>query len=320
MKNIKNSIKKLRASWAFRESIQSNNNNESDNDDNIETKQRLYEQMIPNMVIYKGYKFPGNAVNKRVLENIEDFDVRDDDIYLIAYPANGTHLLEDIVQALLQKHFEKKNLQQNQKETNETKKSDDNQNHNDDQQTPQITVARLEASNLYGHIRWLNSLRSPRLISTSLPYDLLPQQLQIPTAKIIYMGRNSKDHIVAYYYHHRLKGIQISLDDFIDLYLNGNLIYGNYFDHIVSYWQLSQLYQNNVLFICYEELKIITLKIVKLIVEFLELNLDEQEIEMLIVDKQFIRNTQNTMNGDNLQRQQEDSDRQNAHKMMLKQH
>ena len=46
------------------------------------------------------------------------------------------------------------------------------------------------------------------------------------------------------------------------------------------------------------------------------MNLDEKEIEMLIVDKQFIRNTSNTMNGnDDLQRQQEDSDRQHAHKV-----
>ncbi|OTF77644.1 hypothetical protein BLA29_014617, partial [Euroglyphus maynei] len=96
------------------------------------------------MVIYKGYKFPGDAMNKRVLENIEDFNVREDDIYLIAYPANGIHLLEDIVQALLQKHFEKKNLQQ--QETNKTKENDENQvnqNHDDcdKQQAPQITVA-----------------------------------------------------------------------------------------------------------------------------------------------------------------------------------
>ncbi|XP_046912060.2 sulfotransferase 1B1 [Dermatophagoides farinae] len=327
MKSIRNSIKKLRAPWAFRESIQSNvNEDNNDEDDDIETKRLRYQQLISNLVIYKGYEFPGDAVHKRVLENIEDFDVREDDIFLIAYPANGIHLLEDIVQALLQKHLEKKNIQQ--QETNnehheETKEiveenpvdQKDIKNHSD-QQASQIPVARLEASNLYGHIRWLTSLRSPRIISTSLPYDLLPQQLHIPTAKLIYMGRNSKDHIVAYYYHHRLKGVQISLDDFIDLYLNGNLIYGNYFDHIVSYWQLSQLYPNNVLFICYEELKIITLTIVKLIVKFLNLNLDEKEIEMLIVDKQFIRNTSNTMNGnDDLQRQQEDSDRQHAHKV-----
>lgn len=75
--------------------------------------------------------------------------------------------------------------------------------------------------------------------------------------QIIYLARNPKDHIVAYYYHHRLKGIQISLDDFIDLYMAGYLLYGSYFDHVVSYWQLSKIYPNNVLFISYEELKIV---------------------------------------------------------------
>lgn len=69
--------------------------------------------------------------------------------------------------------------------------------------------------------------------------------------------RNPKDHIIAYYYQHRFKGVQLSLDDFIDLYLTGYLLYGNYFDHVLSFWQLAQLYPENVFFVTYEELKMV---------------------------------------------------------------
>lgn len=79
--------------------------------------------------------------------------------------------------------------------------------------------------------------------------------------QIIYLVRNPKDHVIAYYYHHRFKGVQMSLDDFIDLYLNGYLLYGNYFDHVLSFWQLSQLYPQNVFFVAYEEIKMVRLRL-----------------------------------------------------------
>ena len=75
--------------------------------------------------------------------------------------------------------------------------------------------------------------------------------------QIVYLARNAKDHLVAYYYHHRLKGTHVSLDDFIELYLGGYLLHGNYFDHVVSFWQLSRMYPDNVLLVTFEELKIV---------------------------------------------------------------
>lgn len=47
-----------------------------------------------------------------------------------------------------------------------------------------IPVGRLEASNQYGHLRWLKSLKSPRLLASHLPFDLIPKQLHAPNAKV----------------------------------------------------------------------------------------------------------------------------------------
>ncbi|KAH9390553.1 Sulfotransferase cytosolic 1B member 1-like [Tyrophagus putrescentiae] len=156
---------------------------------------------------------------------------------------------------------------------------------NSPEKVESLPVGRLEASNQYGHLRWLKSLKSPRLLASHLPFDLIPKQLHAPTAKIIYLARNPKDHIVAYYYHHRLKGIQISLDDFIDLYMAGYLLYGSYFDHVVSYWQLSKIYPNNVLFISYEELKIVPFQMARIIANFLGLQLLDEEVNEILSQK-----------------------------------
>jgi hypothetical protein len=72
--------------------------------------------------------------------------------------------------------------------------------------------------------------------------------------------RNPKDHAVSYYYHHRVKGILSSFDDFFELYMNGHLLYGDWFKHVLSYWQLAQTFPDNVLFISYEEIKIVSQK------------------------------------------------------------
>lgn len=170
MKSLKNSFKKLTNTIGLREETLSSKKKNVEYRPmvmDIEMKRINYQQSIADIVFHKNYIFPGDAIHERVLDNIQDLDIRDDDIFIVSYPANGGHYLEDIVILLIQKDWEKK---QNNAESNIIEENGKSQ----------ISIARLESSNLYGHIRWLNSIKSPRIISTSLPYDLLPQQLQTP--------------------------------------------------------------------------------------------------------------------------------------------
>ncbi|KAI2807559.1 Sulfotransferase cytosolic 1B member 1-like [Blomia tropicalis] len=269
MKGIKNSLKKLSFTrLSVGESTHSNLTEFPELESELESKRSNYRECVAKIAKHGNFEFPEDAIHPRILDAIEDLEIREDDIFMFSYPASNGHLLEDMVRLLVNRDA------QNRSEILHGRVKSDS-----------IPVGRLEAANLYGHLRWLKSLKAPRLLASHLPFDLLPKQLHSPMAKIIYLARNPKDHIVAYYYHHRLKGIQISLDDFIDLYLNGYLLYGSYFDHVVSFWQLAKLHPSNVLFISYEELKIVPYQMARLIVDFLDLNLTDEELEEVLSQK-----------------------------------
>ncbi|KAH7963108.1 hypothetical protein HPB52_019594 [Rhipicephalus sanguineus] len=76
-------------------------------------------------------------------------------------------------------------------------------------------------------------------------------------AKYIYVTRNPYDCCVSYYHH--CKGLPWyrftdgSFDDFVDAFVRGKVTYGDYFDHLLSWYDHRN--DPNVLFLTYEDLK-----------------------------------------------------------------
>lgn len=100
------------------------------------------------------------------------------------------------------------------------------------------------------------ALAKPRVIKTHLPYDMLPKSQE---AKYIYVARNPKDCCVSFYYH--TKGFSRhydfadgKFDDYFDLFLAGEVDFGDYFNHLLSY--LPHKNDSNMLFLLYEEMKL----------------------------------------------------------------
>ncbi|XP_015914766.1 sulfotransferase ssu-1-like [Parasteatoda tepidariorum] len=100
----------------------------------------------------------------------------------------------------------------------------------------------------------VNSRPSPRLIKTHLPYHLVPKSNK---ARYIYITRNPKDCCVSFYYHtigfgkvYDFEGG--TFDDFFDVFFEGSVDGGDYFDHLLSYYRHRN--DPNVLFLLYEEL------------------------------------------------------------------
>ncbi len=94
-----------------------------------------------------------------------------------------------------------------------------------------------------------------RLIKTHLPYNMTPINSQ---AKYLYVARNPKDCCLSFYYH--TKGFvkhynfaQGSFDAFFNLFLKGQVDFGDYFDNLISWHNHKS--DENVLFVTYEELK-----------------------------------------------------------------
>lgn len=93
----------------------------------------------------------------------------------------------------------------------------------------------------------------------------------VDKAKYIYVARNPYDCAVSYY--HFLKGLtpktvtDVSFETFLRLFLSGKVIYGDYFDHLLPWYERKN--DANVLFITYEQLKADTKGQVLKIAEFL---------------------------------------------------
>ncbi|GFT98169.1 hypothetical protein NPIL_166511 [Nephila pilipes] len=93
----------------------------------------------------------------------------------------------------------------------------------------------------------------PGAIKIHLPYHLAPRSDE---AKYICVTRNPKDTCVSYYHHMKnipMHGFNGTFDQFFELFLSGNIDYGDYFDHLLGWYEHKN--DPNVLFVTYEEMK-----------------------------------------------------------------
>uniref|UniRef100_A0A6M2CT83 Putative sulfotransferase salivary gland overexpressed n=1 Tax=Rhipicephalus microplus TaxID=6941 RepID=A0A6M2CT83_RHIMP len=105
-------------------------------------------------------------------------------------------------------------------------------------------------------------------IATHFPYNVFPP---VDQAKYVYVARNPYDCAVSM--HHFLKGLtpktymDVSFDKFLRLFLSGKAFYGDYFDHVLPWYE--HRHQPNILFITYEQLQADTKGMVLKIAHFL---------------------------------------------------
>ncbi|KAI6186811.1 Sulfotransfer-1 domain-containing protein [Aphelenchoides besseyi] len=100
---------------------------------------------------------------------------------------------------------------------------------------------------------YVNALRHPRLLKTHFSYYNCPKNSK---AKYIFAVRNPKDCLVSYYFHNRNFKIYNwadgDFDVFFELFASGQLAFGDYFDHLLSW--LPHINDKNILFLTYEEM------------------------------------------------------------------
>ncbi|KAK8786977.1 hypothetical protein V5799_023248 [Amblyomma americanum] len=94
----------------------------------------------------------------------------------------------------------------------------------------------------------------PAAFKTHLPFHKVPYS---PEAKYIYITRNPYDCCVSFFYHTRnnapYRFNNGTFDEFFELFLQGKVDYGHYFDNVLSWYDRRN--SPNVLFVTYEELK-----------------------------------------------------------------
>ncbi|KAL1485198.1 hypothetical protein MTO96_032116 [Rhipicephalus appendiculatus] len=93
----------------------------------------------------------------------------------------------------------------------------------------------------------------PGVLKTHFPFNKQPYS---PLARYIYVTRNPYDVCVSYYYHmnsRMSKKSHASFDRFFKLFIAGKVSYGDYFEHLLSWYEHRN--DPNVLFFTYEQMK-----------------------------------------------------------------
>lgn len=141
-------------------------------------------------------------------------------------------------------------------------------------------------------------LPKPRLIRTHLPYALLSEQLAKAKPKVLVAMRNPKDCIVSYY--HFLKnnedifGFYGDFDKFFEqLVREKRLTFGDWFDHVTDWWRLH--HEDHVIFLEFEDMVNDLRLEVQNIIDFLEIDVEDDRIEEVTKLSHFKEMVKNPM-------------------------
>ncbi|XP_067859937.1 sulfotransferase 2B1-like [Heptranchias perlo] len=223
-------------------------------------------------IVHEGILWPTHVHSEESLRYArEEFQVRGDDVFIVTYPKSGTTWMQEIVPLI----------------------------YSNGDLTPVLTIQSWQRVPWLEHKyskMLLENRPSPRLITTHLPYHLMPKSFDTSKAKVIYVARNPKDVLVSFFHYHNMATFLENpgtFEEFFHRFLEGKVMFGCWFDHVKSWWPLKD--QDNFLFLTYEEtLQDMRGVLVKL-GEFLGKQLSDNAIEAIVNQSKFNNMKHNKM-------------------------
>ena len=193
------------------------------------------------------------------LDKLKDLSLRDDDVWIVTYPKAGTTWTQYIVHLI----------------------------HNggeDDKKKIIDAVPWIETGNHNTSVT-AEDMTPPRAFKSHMPYERMPCGLPNSTpCKYIYVARNPKDLATSFYHQYRAYNVPgMEWKEFFEYFLVGKVSFGNYFDHILSWWAHRD--DDNVLFITFEDLKRDPVTIITQIATFMGYSHLSPEVIKIIVEK-----------------------------------
>ncbi|XP_069785982.1 sulfotransferase 2B1-like [Narcine bancroftii] len=223
-------------------------------------------------LMYEGIKFPNHIHSEESLRYARDgFQVRDDDVFIVTYPKSGTTWMQEILPLI----------------------------YSNGDLTPVQTIPNWQRVPWLEHISGKSLLEerpSPRLITTHLQNHMLPKIFHTSKAKVIYMARNPKDVLVSAFHYYGMASFLEdpgTFEEFIEKFLEGNVLFGSWFDHIKSWWPAKD--QDNFIFLTYKELLQDRRGTLVKLGDFLGKQLSSDTIEIIANQSEFNNMKQNKM-------------------------
>ncbi|XP_046548124.1 sulfotransferase 1B1-like [Haliotis rubra] len=207
-----------------------------------------------------GFRYP--IVDPEIVKGMTQLKVKDDDIFLLAYPKSGTHWLWETTSMLLQgkaetiPHWKSKVMVEFQ---------------------PQEVIDAFPGS--------------PRVLNTHVRYNQLPAEAREKKCRIIFVLRNPKDVVVSSFNHH--KGFKNhygnyngSFKDYLPFYLAGKINqhhyllvadYGSWFDYVLQWEKDIEAQQDRhpIHIMYYEDMKQNPLEEIRKLAVFLGVHADD---------------------------------------------
>ncbi|XP_047715707.1 amine sulfotransferase-like [Prionailurus viverrinus] len=211
---------------------------------------------------FKGYHFGREELDIGFIENLDDFVIRESDVFIITYPKSGTSWFQQLLSLI---YFE------------EHRKGIGNLE----------TVDRVPFFEYNFRKMDFVERPSPRLFATHLPYYLVPRGLKNKKAKIIYIYRNPKDIMCSYFHFSKNVTLQVtsSFEEFMEQFLEGKVLGSLWFDHIKGWYEHKSLF--NIQFLMYEEVKKDLKGSLSKVCKFLGKELSEEEMDSIVRQATF---------------------------------
>ncbi|KAL6850283.1 hypothetical protein ACP4OV_020910 [Aristida adscensionis] len=130
-----------------------------------------------------------------------------------------------------------------------------------------------------GDLRYVETLPSPRLLSTHMPHSVLPNSVTERGCRIVYICRNPKDTFISWWhFQNKLLG-PTDLDLAFSMFCEGFSPAGPFWDHCLEYWKQSIVRPDKVLFLKYDDMMAEPVEAIKKLAAFLGAPFTNEEEE-----------------------------------------
>ncbi|XP_014227591.1 sulfotransferase 1C4-like [Trichogramma pretiosum] len=249
----------------------------------------LTEKARTNFIKIDGVFLPEDY--KQIADAVENFEVRDDDVWVCSFQKSGTTWTQEMVWGICHElNFE-------------TAKAPINERFPFLEFSGIITTARVAMRDnntsvpswVLNSVEFCENLPSPRYIKCHLPFNLLPRQIRTgeKKPKIVYVSRNPKDVCISFYHHSKLlEGYCGNFEEFCELFLGDHVFYAPYWNHVNGYWDRSNM--ENLLLLRFEDMKMDLSSVIRRTAKFLGKNLSSDEVKLLADHLSFAKMKNNT--------------------------
>ncbi|KAL8054209.1 hypothetical protein ABFX02_05G123900 [Erythranthe guttata] len=142
----------------------------------------------------------------------------------------------------------------------------------------------------YDKLLMMENVSDRRILSSHVPFGMLPCSVAKSECKIIYLCRNPLDQFISL--HHffannkiEKEAVPLGFEESFDMFCQGIIGFGPFWEHMIGYWNAHLENPKKVLFLKYEDLKEDIVLNVKKIAEFVGCPFSEEEVGKGVVEE-----------------------------------